>query len=209
MTEKLFVSPEQVRDNGIKLANKIHNDGFIPDVIYVSLRGGAHIGNVISEYFKLIPRKRPVLYAAVVARSYNTLNKNIGIVVDGWTYNPKHLRGGDKVLLVDDIFDSGRTLNHLGNIILKQGIPASDFRVAVHDYKMCSIDKMPTNGRARILPKYWCRKYDPDHPSWIHYLSHEIVGLDTEEIHCHYENPEIRDILNKVLQNTKHLPNIE
>ena len=49
---KIFLQYDTVRNNAIKLAHRILKDGFVPDVIYVSLRGGAYIGNVISEYFK-------------------------------------------------------------------------------------------------------------------------------------------------------------
>ena len=69
--EKEFLSYKVVRNNAVKLAHKIYIDGFFPDVIYVSLRGGAYMGNVISEYFKILRKDRhPVFYAAVVARSY-------------------------------------------------------------------------------------------------------------------------------------------
>ncbi|MDR2795100.1 MAG: phosphoribosyltransferase, partial [Spirochaetaceae bacterium] len=49
---KEFTMYDTVRNNAIKLAARIYGDGFVPDVIYVSLRGGAYLGNVISEYFK-------------------------------------------------------------------------------------------------------------------------------------------------------------
>ncbi len=51
---KEFVPYDMIRNNAIKLAYRIYKDGFIPDVIYVSLRGGAYMGNVISEYFKFV-----------------------------------------------------------------------------------------------------------------------------------------------------------
>lgn len=52
--KKEFVPYDTIRNNALKLAHRIHTDGFIPDVIYVSLRGGAYLGNIISEYFKII-----------------------------------------------------------------------------------------------------------------------------------------------------------
>ena len=68
---KDFLSYEIVRNNALQLAYEIHQSGFVPDIIYILLRGGAYIGNVISEYFKIIRKnERPVFYAAVVARSY-------------------------------------------------------------------------------------------------------------------------------------------
>ena len=38
---KDFLPYDTVRNNSLKLAHKICKDGFVPDVIYVSLRGGA------------------------------------------------------------------------------------------------------------------------------------------------------------------------
>ncbi len=37
---KKYISYEEIRINGFKLAYKIYKDGFIPDIMYVSLRGG-------------------------------------------------------------------------------------------------------------------------------------------------------------------------
>ncbi|MDX9801148.1 MAG: phosphoribosyltransferase family protein, partial [Spirochaetia bacterium] len=132
---KIFLPYTIVRNNAIKLAHKIYTDGFIPDVIYVPLRGGAYLGNIISEYFKIVQKgKRPVFYAAIVARSYNDVMDNSNVKVDGWTYDPKYLRSGDKILFIDDIFDSGKTINYLVNIILAEGIKREDIKIAVHDY---------------------------------------------------------------------------
>ena len=53
-------------------------DGFIPDVIYSSLRGGAYMANVISEYFKIVTKLEklhPALYAGVVGRSYSDIQQ--------------------------------------------------------------------------------------------------------------------------------------
>ncbi|MDR2029718.1 MAG: phosphoribosyltransferase [Treponema sp.] len=194
---KEFLPYDVVRNNALKLAHRIYHDDFIPDVIYVSLRGGAYLGNVISEYFKVVRRGfRPVYYAAVVARSYTDVRQSEKIMVEGWTYAPEHLRIGDRVLLVDDIFDSGRTINHLAAIILEKGIPRRDLKVAVHDYKYFydKADQLP------IQPDYWCRKHElslRDEDRWIHYMSHELVGLSGEELETYYfaPDPELRNIL--------------
>jgi hypoxanthine phosphoribosyltransferase len=194
---KEFLPYDAVRNNALKLARRIYSDGFIPDVIYVSLRGGAYLGNVISEYFKIVRRgNRPVYYAAVVARSYSGVREAGQVKVEGWTYAPEHLRVGDRVLLVDDIFDSGKTLNHLAGIILERGIPRDDLKVAVHDYK--HFHDMPD--QQPIQPDYWCRKHElsvDDEDIWIHYMSHELVGLSPEELEQHYyvHDPELRPVL--------------
>ena len=193
---KEYLPSESVRNNAIRLAHSIHTDGFVPDVIYVSLRGGAYVGNVISEYFKIVRRdERPVFYAAVVARSYTDIHTKERVMVDGWTYSPEFLRSGDRILLVDDIFDSGHTVNHLVQILLEKGIPRTDIKVAVHDYKIRTF----TGEHLPIQPDYWCRKHEvdsPDQDNWIHYMSHELVGLTDEEIDSHYSgDKEIASII--------------
>ena len=200
--KKEFLQFDTVRNNAIKLAYRIYSDGFIPDVIYVSMRGGAYVGNIISEYFKIVlDRPHTVRYAAIVARSYTGVGQSGKIEIDGWTYPPQHLRKGDKILLVDDIFDSGNTINYLSQIIMDHGIPRCDLKIAVHDYKYFT-DKDPQHP---VQPDYWCRKHDVsihDEDYWIHYMSHELIGLSLAELEEHYykEDPELREVMKKIAE---------
>ncbi len=202
---KEFLPYDTVRNNAIKLAFRIYESGFTPDVIYVSLRGGAYTGNVISEYFKLIRRRtRPVYYAATVARSYTDIHTRDKVKVEGWTYNPEHLRQGDQILVVDDIFDTGRTINHLVEIIQEQGIPRRDIKVAVHDYKVRRYvaEQLP------VQPDFYCRLHvipSPEEDTWIHYMSHELVGLTAVEREKYYysEDEGLREAL-EFLYNSAH-----
>jgi hypoxanthine phosphoribosyltransferase len=194
---KEFLPYQVVRNNAIRLARRAWQEGFVPDVIYVSLRGGAYMGNVISEFFKLVRRgDRPSYYAAVVARSYRDIGEQDRVKVDGWTYDPAYLRTGDRVMLVDDIFDSGRTINHLVEIIMDKGIPRGDVRVAVHDYKV----RRYLDRQLPVQPDLWCRRHElagPEDDFWIHYLSHELVGLTDEEKREYYlrDDPDLADAL--------------
>jgi hypoxanthine phosphoribosyltransferase len=192
---KEFLPYNAIRNNALKLAKRVYDDGFMPDVIYVPLRGGAYMGNVFSEFFKIVNKKdRPVFYAAVVARSYTDIHLSGRVRIDGWTYDPEYLRNGDKVLFVDDIFDTGRTLNHLVECILEKGLPREDIKIAVHDYKVTHF-RDPLS----IRPDYWWRKMEVTNPqddTWIHYLSHELEGLTDEEIEKHYlsSDPDLKDV---------------
>jgi hypoxanthine phosphoribosyltransferase len=199
--KKDFLPYDTVRNNSLKMAHRIHTDGFVPDVIYVSLRGGAYVANVVSEYFKLARKDvHPVLYAAVVARSYTDIRAQERVMIDGWTYAPEHLRNGDRILLIDDVFDSGKTINHLMEILLQKGIPRKDIKVAVHEYKYFSykLEQLP------IQPDYWCRKFvieKPEDDCWIHYMSHELMGLSKDELEKYYytQDPELRSVLESIL----------
>ncbi len=201
---KEFIPHDVIRDSALKLAHKMYKeDHFIPDVIYVSLRGGVYMANVFSEYFKMVcmkEKRRPVLYAAVVARSRAAQipGEDTQVFVDGWTYSPDYLRSGDKILLVDDIFDTGNTVNKLTKIIMDKGIPREDIKIAVYDYKL---PLYKDNKHLPIQPDYYCRKHvlnSPEDETWIHYLCHEYVGLTYEEIDQVYEDEEVRAILHEV-----------
>lgn len=204
---KEFLSYEIVRNDALKLAHKIYNDGFIPDVIYASLRGGAYMANVISEYYKIACKNmHPVLYAAVVARSYSNVRQYSKVHIDGWTYSPKYLRPGDKIMLIDDIFDTGNTINFLVENLMDHGVPRENIKVIVHDYKFFTYkEQLP------IQPDYYCRKIEitqPNEDRWIHYLSHELVGLTKEELEENYfkYDEELRPVLGTLLdtEKTKH-----
>ena len=201
---KEFLEYDTVRNNALKLANKIYKDGFIPDVIYCSLRGGAYMANIISEYFKILAKVNkfhPVLYAGVVARSYSDVAQHTKVFIDGWTYPPENLRPGDKILLVDDIFDSGRTINCLVETLMNsRGMPREDIKVVVHDYKYFTY----YNEQLPIQPDYYCRKFEinsPEENRWIHYMSHELVGLSKKELEEYYfkDDPELVDVLSPYL----------
>ncbi|MGP1587653.1 MAG: phosphoribosyltransferase [Treponemataceae bacterium] len=202
---KEFLPYDKVRNDALKLAYKIYKEGFIPDVIYCSLRGGAYMANVISEYFKLVCKeKHPVYYASVIAHSYTDIRSASKMKLDGWTYSPDYLRSGDKILLVDDIFDTGNTVNFLVDILLSKSIPRKDIKVAVHDYKYY------TNKREQlpIQPDYWCRKFVIDNceeDRWIHYMSHELIGLSKKELEEYYykDDPELKEVFDFLFENEK------
>jgi len=205
MVEKEFITMDMIRDAALKLVWKMYTvDHFIPDIIYSSLRGGAYMANVMSEFYKLMALKegrKPVFYAAVVARSYGEVKEHSSHVdIDGWTLSPKKLKKGDKVLIVDDIFDTGMTVNALVGTIMDAGIPRSDIKVAVYDYKVPLFkneDPLP------IQPDYYCRKHvlkSKGDEKWIHYTCHEFIGLKKDEIDKVFQDPEAREILHSILE---------
>ena len=75
--------------------------------------------------------------------------------------------------------------DHLVEIVLEKGIPRKDVRIAVHDYKIRKYvpDSPP------VQPDYFCVKHvieREEDDNWIHYSSHELVGLTEEERETHY-----------------------
>lgn len=68
---------------------------------------------------------------------------------------------------------------------MQRGLSRESIKVAVHDYKVREyvVEQLP------VQPDYWCRKIEiktPEDETWIHYMSHELVGLTKEEAEKYY-----------------------
>lgn len=210
---KKFISHERLRADAYKLAHKMFfEDHFVPDIIYTALRGGAVLSNCIAEYYKLVLPKdhKPILYGGVVAHSYSDYSIGVSgnVKIDGWTYSPDWLRPGDKILLIDDLWDSGNTLIALEKELLSKGIERKNLKVCVHDYKdHVYLPKEELAAKAPFRPDYYTNlitiQQKEDNP-WMHYESHELVGLTEEErewMYCSHEDDEsLRTIIDKDLK---------
>ena len=199
MIRKEFLEYNVVRDNGFALARKIFDSGYIPDIIYTSMRGGAYLGNVISEMFKVLVKDAKILYSTVVAHSYSGVCASSKIVLDGWTYPPEKLPKDALVLLVDDIFDSGETINFLVKDLIDKGLKKENIKVVVHDYKK----RHNKERKLEVEPNWWARLHEiycEADDIWIHYMSHELVGLTEEELEEHYfkKNPALKEVFKGV-----------
>lgn len=195
---KEFLDFYTVRNNALLMAERILKEGFYPDVLYMLLRGGSVLGNVISEYFRVAGNPdKPVFVAAVAAKSYTGVaQRETAVKIEGWTLDPRQLSPDSKILLTDDIFDSGRTLNRIARELLEGGIRRENLKIAVHDYKIKHYD--PQQTALPIRPDFYARRFEisrPEEEIWIHYLSHELVGLTEEEFRREYREryPELKD----------------
>lgn len=185
---KIFVPYNTVRNDAIKLASVIFKDGFAPNVIYCLLRGGAYMANVISEYLATVKKNEgeKAIFAACVAHSYEGVGHKTCVKIDGWTKEPKLLKPGERVLIIDDIFDSGGTINAIVPLLLEHLSSRDDIKIAVHDYKVHIGKKLPL-----FTPDYYCKKWEIDSTQdeiWVHYMSHEIADLTKEELEMYYYN---------------------
>ena len=199
---KEFLPFDKVRNDALKLAHKIFKeDNFVPNIIYCALRGGAYMANVISEYYKLAVKDKKIMFAAVSSHSYTGVHEaNNTVNVEGWTLSPDKIKKDDKIMLIDDIYDSGNTINELVTLFLKAGISRENIKVIVHDYKVQTFKKQPD-----IKPDYWCNKIvvnKPEESNWIHYMSHELVGLTKAELEEHYfkQDPELRKVFEGLIK---------
>jgi hypoxanthine phosphoribosyltransferase len=171
MTDKVFISSQELLLDSFRLAHQVLEDGFRPDFIIGIWRGGAPIGIAVQEYFDF--KGIETDHIAVRTSSYYGIGKQSKeIKVHGLHYLIEHANAEDSLLIVDDVFDSGRSVDALIKQIRQQSRlnTPQDIRVACPWYK-------PKNSQVDIVPDYFIRKSE----DWL-VFPHELSGLTPEEL---------------------------
>ena len=169
--EKRFITAQELLEDSFRVAAKVFEDGFRPQFIVGIWRGGAPIGIAVQEYFDF--KKVETDHIAVRTSSYYGINQqNKEIKVHGLHYIIENANSGDGLLIVDDVFDSGRSINAL-IIQLKKNMRnnmPTDIRVACPWYK-------PKNSLVDFEPDYYVHTSE----EWL-VFPHELSGLTPDEI---------------------------
>lgn len=168
---KVYINSSSLLQDSFRLAAKVYDDGFKPDFIIGIWRGGAPIGIAVQEYFEY--KNTPTDHIAVRTSSYYGINKQSKeIKVHGLHYLIENANADDRLLIVDDVFDSGRSVDALIkqiNKLMRLNTP-KDMRIATPWYK-------PANNKTDIVPDYFVNQSN----EWL-VFPHELSGLSDEEI---------------------------
>lgn len=171
---KRFISEKELADMSFLLGAFVYNSGFRPDFLIALWRGGTPIGMRVHELFLYMKVK--VDHVAIRTSSYEGTVSSEGasnVNVHSLNYVTKSLKPGSKVLLVDDVYETGNSIHAVITKLTKEsGIPVDqlDVRIATVFYKA-------KNNRSYRKPNYYvCESND-----WL-VFPHEVEGLSLEEI---------------------------
>jgi uncharacterized protein len=173
MTDKHYIGAQQLLEDSFRLAAQVYDSGFRPQFIVGIWRGGAPIGIAVQEYFDF--KKVETDHIAVRTSSYygiGTDKQDKNIKVHGLHYIIENANANDGLLIVDDVFDSGRSIHALiGKLqkFMRLNTP-SDIRIACPYYK-------PKNTAVPLKPDYFIHESE----EWL-VFPHEVSGLDPKEI---------------------------
>jgi hypothetical protein len=163
-TRKRFITPEQLYKDAYSLADRILESGYRPDVILVMWRGGSPVGIVVHEYLAYHGVK--TWHTVIKASSYTGIAERGRPVLENIEWTLKKISRQTKVLLVDDILDTGATMAAVKRLMKNR---AAEVRTATI---YCRKGAGP--GRR---PDYVVRQT----ASWI-VFPHELIGLSAAEI---------------------------
>ena len=169
--DKVFITAQQLLEDSFRLAHMIYEDGFHPQFIVGIWRGGTPVGIAVQEYFEY--KQLETDHISVRTSSYYGINKQAKkIRVHGLHYLIENANADDRLLIVDDVFDSGRSVAALIKAIRKQSrlnTPV-EIRVACPWYK-------PTKNSVKFEPDYYLH----ESADWL-VFPHELAGLEAAEI---------------------------
>lgn len=169
--EKRYITAQELLEDSFRVAAKVYEDGFRPQFIVGIWRGGAPIGIAVQEYFDF--KKVETDHIAVRTSSYYGINQQSKeIKVHGLHYIIENANADDGLLIVDDVFDSGRSIEALITQLKKltrNNMP-KDVRIACPWYK-------PQNSKVDLVPDY----YVHESAEWL-VFPHELSGLTLDEI---------------------------
>lgn len=169
--QKLFISANQLLEDSFRLGKMIYESGFRPHFIVGVWRGGAPVGIAVQEYLAFQGIETD--HIAIRTSSYYGIGEQEKTVkVHGMQYVIDNINADDALLLVDDVFDSGRSivaiLDELKNKT-RRNMPDT-LKIAMPFYK-------PKKNITDITPDYYLHETD----KWL-VFPHELVGLSPEEI---------------------------
>lgn len=146
----LHVSWEQYNVLVERLALQVHRSGWGFNQIICIARGGLRVGDVLSRIYEL---PLAILSTHSYTAEGGTLRGQL-VIAEHMTMTAPRL--GERVLLVDDMVDSGHTLAEVHKELPQRFSHIADMRTAVVWYK----------GRSVFRPDYYV-DYLPESP-WIH-----------------------------------------
>jgi hypoxanthine phosphoribosyltransferase len=172
--EKVFVSAESLLRDSLELGLQVMRSGFNPSFLVGIWRGGAPIGICVQEVLEY--NGVDCDHIAIRTSSYQGLDDPARVVrVHAIDYLVSRLTFEDRLLLIDDVFDSGRSLEAVIAELRKRcrrNLP-EHIRIATVYYK-------PSRNRSSLNPDYYVRSTD----QWL-VFPHELQGLTREEILAH------------------------
>ena len=175
MSEKLYISAQSLLEDSFWLGAKIIKSHFRPSVIVAIWRGGAPVGIAVQELLNYFGISTDHIAIRTSSYSSGIDERRDSIRIHGLNYLIKRISDHDRLLIVDDVFDTGHTIEAvISDLRQKARLNApKDIRVAVPYYK-------PSRNQTGRVPDYYMHETE----RWIKF-PHSLEGLSEAEISAH------------------------
>ena len=182
--EKHFIQADQLLRDSYNLAWKIFESGFKPDYIIGVWRGGAPVGIAVQEFLDFLDI--PSDHIAIRTSYYSGIDsRKDEVQVFGLNYVIRKLKSEDSLLIVDDVYDTGMSVNKVVMDLesaFNKNTP--EIRIATPYFK-------PSKNKTDRVPDYYIHETD----EWL-VFPHELQGLSMDEIKAN--KPELDSLIKNI-----------
>ncbi len=168
--EKLYISADELLKDSFRLGLKVLDSGYRPTHIIGIWRGGTPVGIAVQELLEFCGVStdhiaiRTSLYTGV-----GTTARTVG--VHGLNYMVRSLNAEDSLLIVDDVYDSGRSILKVIDDLRRK------CRRNTPEIRIATVYCKPARCLPSGVPHYYLHETD----RWL-VFPHELSGLSVEEI---------------------------
>ena len=179
--DKIVLSARTLLEDSFKLGVRVLESGFQPTMIIAIWRGGTPVGMAVQEIMAYCGVESD--HIAIRTSSYVGVDERGAVAVHGLNYIIKKVCHDDRLLIVDDVFDTGNTIVAVIEELKKRARDNTpdDIRVAVPWFK-------PSRNETDIRPDY----YEHETAEWL-VFPHELDALTPQELRA--ERPQIAAII--------------
>jgi len=179
--EKTVLTAQDLLEDSFKLGLQVIESGFQPTLIIAIWRGGTPVGMAVQEILAYCGVESD--HIAIRTSSYIGVDERGTVAVHGLNYIVKKVCHDDRVLIIDDVFDTGNTIVAVIEELTRRarGNTPEDIRVAVPWFK-------PTRNETDVVPDYFLHET----AEWL-VFPHELDALTPEEMRQY--RPELCDIV--------------
>lgn len=166
-TQYRFLKPNDIFVESIQLAKKVIESGVSPHFLVGVWRGGAPVALYVQGYLE----KEGIYVDHIPIRSslYKSPNQRKDTVgVHGLDYVTDRVRPHHTVLIVDDVFDSGLTMDSI-----VRSIQSDAGENAPENIKIATLFYKPKKNKTKLKPDFFVNEVDDD---WV-VFPHEISDM--------------------------------
>ena len=172
--EKSYISAQSLLEDSFRLGMQILESGFRPSFIVGVWRGGTPVGIAVQELLDFFGVQTD--HIAIRTSFYKGIGQTDSkIRIHGMQYIIDHVNADQGLLIVDDVFDSGLSIDAVISHLKRRSR-----RNAPTDTRIATVYYKPRNNRTERTPDYFV--HETDH--WL-VFPHELHGLTREEILAH------------------------
>ena len=152
--DKLYYSWNDLEIDCRNITREMAIDGYRPDVVIGPGRGGYPVGVMFSHYFN------------IPFEAFNWQTRDGKIEDSSTLKNILSKYNGTSILIVDDINDTGTTLNGICKVIEDFDKDSKNLMIKAHqDIKVCTLFNKTMSSYINV--DYYARECTPDYDPWI------------------------------------------